>query len=281
VLNRLSAGSPLARWIGLDRGLALATVGRLGDRIGLGTEALAAGIISIAMARIVSAVKQISIANGYDPRDFTLLPYGGAGPMHAAAIADGLEMTRVLIPVGPGNFAAFGSLIFDLRRVYVRTRTAVLADAGAAAIEAIFRAIEDQARDDLLHEDEAADRIEMRRAAGMRCVGQLRELHVELPGGEADVGAMEATFADVHDRRFGHRSKGAVEIVTYRVVVLGRVDKPELPNWSASGSVAGADYWRQRNPLPQSGLFRYRWFPTTVSPSIPALFTNTSTGPTA
>jgi N-methylhydantoinase A len=240
VLNRLSADSPLAGRIGLNRGLAVAAVGRLGGRIGLGTEALAAGIISIAVARMVSAVKQISIANGYDPRDFTLLPYGGAGPMHAAAIADELEMTRVLIPVGPGNFAAFGSLISDLRRDYARTRTAVIGTVGAAAIEAMFRDIEDQARDDLLREGVVLGRIELRRAAGMRYVGQSWELHVELPEGEAEVTAMEAAFADVHDRRFGHRSQGAVEIVTYRVVALGRVDKPALPRWTASGSVADA-----------------------------------------
>ena len=116
VLNRLSAGSPLAGRIGLDQGLARAAVQRLNSRIALGTEALASGIIRIAVGRMMSAIKQVSIANGYDPRDFTLLPYGGAGPMHAAAIADEMEMTRVLIPLGSGNFAAFGSLISDLRR---------------------------------------------------------------------------------------------------------------------------------------------------------------------
>ena len=160
--------------------------------------------------------------------------------MHAAAIADELEMTQVLIPVGPGNFAAFGSLISDLRRDYARSRTAVVGEVGATAIETMFRDIEDQARNDLLREGVSADRIELRRAAGMRYVGQSWELHVELPEGDAEVAAMEAAFADVHDRRFGHRSEGAVEIVTYRVVALGRVDKPALPRWTASGSVADA-----------------------------------------
>ena len=90
---------------------------------------LADGIVRIAVARMVSAIKQISIANGHDPRDFVLLPFGGAGPMHAAAIAEELEIERVLVPVGPGNFAAFGSLISDLRRDYAQTRTMQL-DAG-------------------------------------------------------------------------------------------------------------------------------------------------------
>ena len=159
VLNRLSAGSPLAGRIGLDQALAHAAVQRLGSRIGLETEALASGIVRIAVGRMVSAIKQISIANGYDPRDFTLLPYGGAGPMHAAAIADELEMTRVLIPVGPGNFAAFGSLISDLRRDYARTATTPSVEAGAAVIETLFRDIETQARDDLLAEGVEPARI--------------------------------------------------------------------------------------------------------------------------
>jgi N-methylhydantoinase A len=238
VLNRLSAG--LAGRIGLDRDLARAAVDRLKDQVKLETEALASGIVRIAVGRMVSAIKQISIANGYDPRDFTLLPYGGAGPMHAAAIADELEMTRVLIPVGPGNFAAFGSLISDLRRDYARTRTTVIGDTSADSVEAMFRDIEAQARADLLAEGVEPARIHLHRAAGMRYVGQSWELQVELPAQQTSVEAMQAAFAEVHDRRFGHRGHGSVEIVTYRVTAVGRVDKPELPAWTAGGSVKDA-----------------------------------------
>jgi N-methylhydantoinase A len=238
VLNRLSAG--LAGKIGLDRELARAAVDRLKDRVRLETEALASGIVRIAVGRMVSAIKQISIANGYDPRDFTLLPYGGAGPMHAAAIADELEMTRVLIPVGPGNFAAFGSLISDLRRDYARTRTTVIGDTSADSIEAMFREVEAQARADLLAEGVEPARIHLHRAAGMRYVGQSWELQVELPSEQTSIAAMQAAFAEVHDRRFGHRGHGSVEIVTYRLAAVGRVDKPELPAWTAGGSVKDA-----------------------------------------
>ncbi len=94
---------------------------------------LADGIIRIATARMVSAIKEISIAKGHDPRDFTLLAYGGAGPMHAAFIAEELEIRRVVVPWAPGNFSAFGSLIGDVRRDYVQTR--LLATRGAAFTE--------------------------------------------------------------------------------------------------------------------------------------------------
>ncbi len=231
VLNRLEAGGKLAGRIALDSDLAHEAVTRLGARVGLAAHDMAEGIIRIAVANMVSAIKQISIANGHDPRDFVLLPYGGAGPMHAAAIADELEMRRILVPVGPGNFAAFGSLISDLRRDYARTKTAILSDIGYQAIDTMFRDIEHRARRDLLDEGVAPDRILLRRSAGMRYLGQSWELLVELADTVASVADMEAAFAEVHDRRFGHRSGGAVEIVNFRVTALGVVDKPEVPLW--------------------------------------------------
>ena len=240
VLNRLSPESPLAGRIALDLGLATAAVTCLGQRIGLDAATLAGGIIRIAVARMVSAIKEISIANGHDPRDFALLAYGGAGPMHATAIADELEMMRVLVPVGPGNFAAFGSLISDLRRDYARTRTVNLATAVWADLDALFAGIEAQARRDLLAEGVPAERIVLSRTAGMRDLGQSWELHVDLPTSLDSIAGMQAAFADVHDRRFGHRSSGSVEIVNFRLVARGEVDKPEPPKWPANVTLADA-----------------------------------------
>ncbi|HTI80157.1 MAG TPA: hydantoinase/oxoprolinase family protein [Acetobacteraceae bacterium] len=241
VLNRLSPGSPLASGrIALDLDLAIEAVARLGARVGLDVASLAGGIVRIAVARMVSAIKEISISNGYDPRDFILLAYGGAGPMHATAIADELDMTRVLVPVGPGNFAAFGSLISDLRRDYARTRTVNLAIANWEELDSVFSEIESQATRDLLAEGVPAERIALTRAAGMRYLGQSWELHVELPGAIGSVAALQAAFADVHDRRFGHRSSGSVEIVNFRLVARGVVDKPAPPLWPRDGALADA-----------------------------------------
>ena len=263
VLNRLAAGSPLAGGTGLDHLLGRSAIQRLGDRLGLDAETLASGIVQLAVARMVSAIKQISIADGHDPRDFILLPYGGAGPMHAVAIAEELEIPRILVPVGPGNFAAFGSLISDLRRDYVRTRTAVLNAQSAEVVEAVFRDLEAQARYDLKQEGVALERIVLQRAAGMRYVGQSWELQVSLPEDTTNFASMEAAFADVHDRRFGHRSQGAVEIVTYRVVAVGRVDKPALPAWTRGGTVRDAtlgtrDVWFDGAMQPTAILDRMR-----------------------
>jgi N-methylhydantoinase A len=241
VLNRLSAGTPLAGGrISLDRGLALESIGALGRRLGLDAPRTADGILRIAVARMVSAIKQISIADGHDPRDFTLLPYGGAGPMHAAAIADELEMRRVLVPIGPGNFAAFGSLISDLRRDYVLTRTLQLQSTDWSEVDRVFGGIEAHARSDLLDEGMPAERIGMVRSAGMRYLGQSWELNVGIAASVASIDELIATFASVHDRRFGHRSGGTVEIVNFRVTGVGHVHKPAVPRWSAGGTIDDA-----------------------------------------
>lgn len=229
VLNRLAAASPLAGGqITLNRDLSLAATKTLGERLGLDEVKLADGIVRIAVARMVSAIKQISIANGYDPRDFTLLPYGGAGPMHAVAIAEELEIPRILVPLGPGNFAAFGSLISDIRRDYVKTRTMQIGSDAWPAIDAAFKEIEAQATEDLLREGVPKARIEMRRAAGMRFLGQSWELNVDLGPDDKSVDRLVAAFGDVHDRRFGHRSGSTVEIVNFRIAAVGVVDKPSL-----------------------------------------------------
>jgi N-methylhydantoinase A len=228
VLNRLSPDAPLAGQIRLDRTLALAALERLGRRIGLDAIRLADGIVRIAVARMVSAIKQISIANGHDPRDFALLPFGGAGPMHATAIADELEITRILVPVGPGNFAAFGSLISDLRRDWAQTRTLLLGPNSWPLIDAQFCEMETAARASLRAEGVPAADADLRRSAGLRYLGQSWELHVDLPREVDTIERLTAAFAEVHDRRFGHRSGGAVEIVNFRLAAIGRVPKPEL-----------------------------------------------------
>ena len=229
-LNRLSAASPLAGQIRLDRTLALAALETLGGQIGLDALRLAEGIVRIAVARMVSAIKQISISNGHDPRDFVLLPFGGAGPMHAAAIADELDIDQVLVPVGPGNFAAFGSLISDLRRDWAQTRTLQVEAGSWPEIDRQFRAIETEARLSLLAEGVAETDIVLRRFAGMRFLGQSWELGVELSPDTTTVEQLVAAFTRVHDRRFGHRSGGTVEIVNFRLAAIGRVVKPQLPS---------------------------------------------------
>ncbi|MBM3490197.1 MAG: hydantoinase/oxoprolinase family protein [Alphaproteobacteria bacterium] len=254
VLGRLDPGNRLAGRIALDPELAMAAIRRLGERLlGLGDHALAEGIVRIAVARMVSAIKQISISNGFDPRDFTLLAYGGAGPMHAVAIAEELEMRSILVPLGPGNFAAFGSLISDLRRDYAQTRTLQLRETTWAEVEATFARIEAEARESLRGEGVPAERIVTRRSAGMRYLGQSWELSVEVPPAIASLPALEAAFGEVHDRRFGHKSGGNMEVVSFRVAAIGEVAKPSLPDWTVGGTLV--DALQARRPVFFAGAF--------------------------
>jgi N-methylhydantoinase A len=247
VLNRLAAESPLAGGrIKLDPELSMRALKPLAERLGLDEIKLADGIIRIAVARMVSAIKQISIANGFDPREFTLLPYGGAGPMHSVAIAEELEIPRVLVPLGPGNFAAFGSLISDIRRDYVRTRTMHVTPNSWNDLDAAFADIELQATKDLIAEGVPEDRIRMRRSAGMRFLGQSWELNVEFGQHDKSIDRLIAAFGEVHERRFGHRSGTNVEIVNFRVTAVGLVDKPGLHRLPTASPRSDA-YLRKRD----------------------------------
>ena len=241
-LHRLAPGARLGGRMVLDEGAALSALERLRALLPAVPDAaaLADGIVRIAVARMVSAIKQISIAKGFDPRDFTLVAYGGAGPMHATLIADELEMERILVPLGPGNFAAFGSLISDLRHEYVRTRTLQTRRADFAEVEAVFAQMEARGREALGAEGVAEPAVVMRRSLGMRYLGQSWELEVELPPAVADMPALEAAFGAVHERRFGHRRNENAEIVTFRLAAIGTVEKPAPPPWDVPGTLEGS-----------------------------------------
>ena len=240
VLQRLRPNSTLAGHIRLDRERAIEALQPLMQKLGLDAATLADGIIRIAVARMITAIKEVSIARGFDPRDFALCAYGGAGPMHATMIADELEIPRVVVPVGPGNFAAFGSLISDIRQDIVLTRTLQVQQSSFKDIEAAFEQLERDGRANLLQEGVDAAAIGIRRSLGMRYLGQSWELEVDLPATLRTVEDLNAGFHEVHDRRFGHKAGAATEIVNFRIAAIGRVSKPTLPEWSVAGTIDGA-----------------------------------------
>ena len=240
VLHRLKPGARLAGRIALDEDLARRAVRTLGLQV-LTDEAAAEGVIRIAVARMVSAVKQISVAKGHDPRDFTLVAYGGAGPMHGAFIAEELEIERVLVPAGPGNFAAFGSLISDVKQDFVRTRTLLPRRlASFAEIADELDRLEAQARRSLEAEGVGSEDFSSRRALGMRYLGQSWEIDVDVPPEMTTVDALEAAFHETHERRFGHRNDGETEVVSFRLTGIGRGGKPAFGAWRVPGDLADA-----------------------------------------
>jgi N-methylhydantoinase A len=160
--------------------------------------------------------------------------------MHAVFIAEELEMPRVIVPPAPGNFSAFGSLISDLRRDYVRTQLTPTRRGKFAEVTGLFAELEREARAELAAEGVPPERISMIRALGMRYVGQSWELIVRLPAGVDTMAALETEFRQAHERRYGHASAGDAEIVNFRLAAIGAVPKPSPARWSVVGTLAAA-----------------------------------------
>jgi N-methylhydantoinase A len=229
VLGRMGTQRALGGAIRLDGERARQAVAGLAARLGLAVPALAEGIVRIAVARMTSSIREISIQQGHDPRDFTLIAFGGAGPMHAIAIAEELGIPAVVVPRHPGNFSAQGLLVSDVKHDDVRTRVGPLRQL-APTLEASFAEMAAAVGRQLQAEgfEPPAQRLE--RSLDLRYAGQAFELAVPVPAGALELTAVERDFHARHLAAYGHaHPKGAVEVVNARVAAYGVVDKPAPP----------------------------------------------------
>ena len=193
VLGHLDPGEPLAGGIELDADAAHEAVARLADELDLSVEDCAAGIVRVANAEMVRAMRVMTVERGVDPRDFALLAFGGAGPLHAAAIAEELGMTKILVPRASGVLSALGLAAADRRRDHAST---VFLHGDGLTGEAL--AVKDG--------DAAYD---------VRYRGQSFELTVRDVA--ADPAAVREAFEAVHEERYGYRDpEGEIEVVTIR-----------------------------------------------------------------
>jgi N-methylhydantoinase A len=226
VLGRIGVTRRLGGTIAIDPGLARAAVADLAARMGatLGVEALADGIVRIAVARMTSAIREISIQRGHDPRDFTLIAFGGAGPMHALALAEDIGIPRVLVPRHPGNFSALGLLASDVKHDDVRTRVGPLAERWTA-LAGIFAGMEQTAERQLELEGFDAAHRRLRRSLDLRYRGQAFELNVAWSG--ETLAEIAAAFHRQHAATYGHANpEAAIELVNARLTAWGVVPKP-------------------------------------------------------
>jgi N-methylhydantoinase A len=253
VLGRIGTRRRLGGSIALDVERARAAVAALAARMDrpLGVAALAEGIVTIAVARMTSAIREISIQRGHDPRDFTLIAFGGAGPMHALAMADEIGIPRVLVPRHPGNFSALGLLAADIKHDDVRTRVGPLRER-RPALRAAFAEMETAARLRLEREGFAPEQQKLLRSLDLRYRGQAFELN--LPVSEAAVAGrgaddrapgawqqIEADFHRHHREVYGHSNpQAAIELVNARLTAYGRVPKPAAERHAASGATLEA-----------------------------------------
>jgi N-methylhydantoinase A len=236
VLGRLAAGEVFGGEIRLDVEAARAAIGGLARKLGVELERMADGVVKLAVARMTSAIKEISIMRGHDPRDFALLPFGGAGPLHAALIADELGMRRVVVPPLPGNFSAFGLLLADERRDFVRARILRTADLTLGDLDAILAELREEGRAKLAESSFAEADMRFEASLDMRYVGQAFELSAPLPGKLSSMTEVETAFRRVYERRYTHATEEPTEIVAVRLAAYGRVPKPELRESSQGGA---------------------------------------------
>jgi N-methylhydantoinase A len=217
VLGRLHPDHFLGGAMRLDESRARKALTSVPTKSFATLEHLAEGILRVANARMESALRRVSVERGNDPRTFTLLAFGGAGPLHACALAEALGIRRVLIPSAPGALSALGILDADLRREFSRT---VMLAPGSPQIATVFRALEAEARAAFTAE---GFRPILSRSADLRYHGQGFELRVDWSANAV------AHFHRLHAQSYGYAdSTRLVEIVTLRVQAIARTRKPRI-----------------------------------------------------
>jgi N-methylhydantoinase A len=223
-LGRLDPGYFLAGRMQLDPAAVEAPLERLAGRTGMAPLELAASVVEIANENMASAIKMVSLERGHDPRRFALLAFGGAGPLHAAAIARTMGIPKVLVPRHPGVFSALGLLLADIRVDKVWTQAFRSTDVDAELVNRQFERIAERAVAELRQEGYEGDPV-IRRAINMRYFGQNYEHEVELLPGELDEAALEDAFRRfdaLHAERYGYLIEGEViELVSFKVTAVG------------------------------------------------------------
>lgn len=229
---------------GIDQAL-----GRLAETLKTDKEQAARGVIRIANNNMVNAIKLISVNRGHDPRDFTLIAFGGGGGMHACALARELGIKKVVIPNESGVFSAWGMLMSDLRRDYLQTQ---IVDVNADSVEHIssaLEALEEQAYQEYEAEGIDRSRVHFLRYGRFRYQNQEHSTEIELPEGTITADLIDdilENFQANYEREYTYRLPSPVELVTFHLVAIAEVDKLEPVKKDASDSDVSAAIKQQR-----------------------------------
>ncbi len=234
VLGRLDAEHFLGGGMALDVDGARDALAQLAADLNLSLEAAAQGVIDIANTSIDRALRRVSVARGYDPRDFTMVAFGGAGPLHSCEVADRLGIRRVLVPRYPGVMCALGLLVADVALEFSRSIMGHLNDDLIPVIDNAVNGLTDQANAALERESISPEKRQIHPALDMRYAGQAYELTVDYVVNDGRVEppvrpyeTVVAAFHAAHERTYGHAMRErAVEVVNARVVAVGLTKKP-------------------------------------------------------
>ena len=244
VLGRLDPENFLGGAMRLEPAAARRAVGGLAERLGLGIEEAAEGILTIVNTNMANAISSRTVQKGLDPRGFALVAFGGAGPLHGAEVARALGIPEVVVPAYPGITSAVGPLTTDLKYDAVRTEFQAGETVDLDRLDTDLAAMQHDLTRQLAADGVASDDVVFGRAGDLRYVGQGYELRVPFPDGELDQAALAqifARFADLHRAEYGHVFEASpIEIVNIRVTGIGHMPKIAAPRPASGGSLAEA-----------------------------------------
>lgn len=233
VLGRINPHYVLGGRLKIDAELSKKAVKKkIADPMGIGTEEAALGIVKVVNSNMARAIRVITVEKGHNPSDFTLVAYGGAGPLHAVHLAQEMGIRTVLIPPAPGALCALGLLTADIKKSYVRTAIASYDEMTPEQINAVMSSLRDEGSAWLDSEKVPNERRKFHGIAEMRYVGQNYELQVEIPTENitaSDIEKMKQDFFVAHEKNYGYYNPNApVQFVNFRCEATGIVKKPNL-----------------------------------------------------
>ena len=247
VLGRLDPRSFLGGDMHLDEAAASRAVATLARRVGLEDVEAAEGVLTIVNSNMANAIRSRTVQKGIDPREFSLVAFGGAGPLHGAEVALMLGIPEVIVPAYPGITSAVGLLTTDLRYDAIRTQFQVRGEVDLGRLNADFQSMREALTAQCRADGVAADRVALQRAGDLRYVGQGYELRVPIPDGHLDAAALDRVWEEfhrLHEAEYGHRfEQSAIEIVNIRMSATGAMPKVGRPAVAAGRSLT--DAWRR------------------------------------
>jgi len=248
ILGRLNPDWFLAGKGSLDVDLARKAVDSIAEQLNLGTMEAALGIVAISESHMVNAIKLSSIKRGIDPRNMTLVGFGGAGPLHTLALARELEIKKAIIPCAPGNMSALGMLSADLMHDFVQSKVCLLADSSAQQLKDSISHLLEAGAEWLESEAHTDMESTLLASVDLRYKGQSHELN--LPVGHIDdtiIDDLDEAFSKEHKRVYGYNMPDdPVELINLRVSAIGHLSKPNwtrMPDESVAGVQSERDVW--------------------------------------
>lgn len=235
----------------LEPARAIAAVADIAGQLGCSADEAAEGILRVASAAMADALRLLSVRRGHDPRDFALVAFGGAGPLHAVELARDLGVSEIVVPVHPGATSALGCLLVDTRHDHSTMFIRDIQSADPYEIESMFLELESASRASLADDHVAPERMSLQRVIEMRYSGQSRALPILVDGPIVGLDGPAALFHEHHRREFGFDQVGAdVEIYQLGVAAFGVIDKPDIvPGTYGSGPLVPSCHRKVRFSL--------------------------------